>query len=421
MDKEYLIDYQSKEMSYIRDFHDKVLNKKFKEDERFPDSKRFYKLQEPVATFAPFESLWPQIPFFGSTIISLQPVDKNEFSYVYGFETSKIDDIVDYTKDTGKIQFIVGSPLTTFENLDHYDTIFKELNPPAIDPFPLECLASKEEIKQYMFEFYTLAEISFKPYLYKQYVDEFISFNVLNNILEDYAWDYVVLKSLDYIEVIDEIETCLIGNPDKSELLFQLYTTYKLDMTMSPLKAIECFGKYEINKLKSRIDQYNLHNIELPNFVVPVDVGKYLMEKIAPYPNSFESSKFMIENYEQEDLHSILHSLESALKLKEIDRFETSYDDLSTLLDNIWAETEKMSYSKLLMKGGMNVTINYIGELMSLIMPKNMGFFTKLGLYVAGNILDSKANISHNINKLLYNDRLNIIFDFKTKYKIKNK
>lgn len=249
MNRDYLIDYQERETELIRDFYKKVLEGRFGPNDSYPPSDRFVKLKSPVATSAPFESIWPQIPLFGSLVICLQPCREDLFFSNFGFEIEDIDRLVDFAKDTGKIQFALGSPATTFQGLDYLDPIFKELNPPGMAPIPLDTLTSRDKIKKYMIEFYTIAEINFKKTIYEFASFQSASLETMNKIMEDYLFDYIVLKSLGYEKVIEKIEEYMLYEPDEAAKLFNIYAYYIIDPKTNTFKAINNYGLEEFRKL----------------------------------------------------------------------------------------------------------------------------------------------------------------------------
>ncbi len=67
MDKEYLENYHAKEKEEMDKFLINIYEQRL--NSSYPDRDRFHKLKEPVGkAFLPFESIWPQIPLFGSLI-----------------------------------------------------------------------------------------------------------------------------------------------------------------------------------------------------------------------------------------------------------------------------------------------------------------------------------------------------------------
>jgi hypothetical protein len=83
MDKEYLLDYEEKELEERRKFL-KSLDEDFAfETDRFPPDRRFVKLQRPVAQVSgggegkggerTESDIWAQVPFCGSLIVTVPP------------------------------------------------------------------------------------------------------------------------------------------------------------------------------------------------------------------------------------------------------------------------------------------------------------------------------------------------------------
>ncbi len=69
---------------------------------------RYTHLKAPVGWFAPFESIWPQIPPYGTLIIELMPIAAERFAAYHGFDISDIDQLIDFARGTGRIGFVLG-------------------------------------------------------------------------------------------------------------------------------------------------------------------------------------------------------------------------------------------------------------------------------------------------------------------------
>ena len=103
MDREYLTDYEKRELEAHEEFRKMLIDDKFGIEDIFPPENRFIKLSKPIAWY--FEGdFWPQIPISGSTIQMLFPVKMKYFKKTHGYEYSDIDRIIDFIKETGKIQ-----------------------------------------------------------------------------------------------------------------------------------------------------------------------------------------------------------------------------------------------------------------------------------------------------------------------------
>lgn len=103
LNKEYLTDYEFNENKEYDLMVKNVQKGKFL---KFPPDNRFIKLKSPIAmTFgAALEgNLWSLIPFSGSLILTIPPIDQKTFEQVF-FPTRKIGEVIDFIKETGRLK-----------------------------------------------------------------------------------------------------------------------------------------------------------------------------------------------------------------------------------------------------------------------------------------------------------------------------
>lgn len=130
MDKEYLEDYEQKENAEYERFVRRMQERDFSFDkDKYPRDERFTKLLRPVVQ-ATRANYWAQIPFCGTLILRLAPVDKRLFEEVY-FKVSEIPKVIDFIKDTGRLQIVLSGPPLDYEKLDFMEPFFRDLNSPA--------------------------------------------------------------------------------------------------------------------------------------------------------------------------------------------------------------------------------------------------------------------------------------------------
>ena len=126
MKKEYLQNYEMKEVELQRKHYKKILDQKSegKLQTGYPPPSRFKKFNEPLVicderVYNQYgEKLWSQIPFAGTLIIPLGVAKKENFLRLHGFETEDIEDLIRLSKETGRIQFTLNT------NPTHYEDIF---------------------------------------------------------------------------------------------------------------------------------------------------------------------------------------------------------------------------------------------------------------------------------------------------------
>lgn len=108
LDNEYLEDYEKKEKDLYRKFFRDLAAGRIDEQTHYPPLSRFPKVNFPIARAHPeFSSVYPIIPFFGTTIIHIEPAPKSLFQERHGFKPDELNKLVDFAKDTGKVQFVL--------------------------------------------------------------------------------------------------------------------------------------------------------------------------------------------------------------------------------------------------------------------------------------------------------------------------
>jgi len=414
MNREFLLNYQANERELFKDFFTKVRNGNFGPDDSYPPKNRFKKILDPVATNAYYESIWSQIPLYGSLVICLHPVREDIFAQHFGFNIEDIDNLIDFSKDTGKVQFAIGAPATNFEGLDFLNPIFEELNPPAMVPIPIDSYSSINQVKEDIVEFYTIANIYFKDILNEWGNSQGFSIEQLNKAYEDYCFDYIALKSLGYTEIVEQLEEMLLDDPYEAVDYFNLYATLIVNPKTRAFKAIENFG---INELKNHLIKSKEKTFE--KHKIPCEVGKFILNKLTYYPESFEACKDVIGRYKQEDLYNLMESLDSGVKSNNLDLIKNNVSEINTVLDNIWNDftiKNKLFSTKFGISFGLAVVGNMAGGLPGL----GGGLLVGLGLNVVDKYVSIKSDsVSEKIVKHFSSNHLCAIFDFKKKYDVK--
>jgi hypothetical protein len=120
MDKEYLEDYQAKEREeYYTQVIKKIENGTFDfSRDKYPSDNRFERINRPVtdcnAFFCFAEDRWDQVPYNGTTIIPIEANPSSIFEKFY-FKVSEIPELIDFIKETGKIQIALQDEPTLYE------------------------------------------------------------------------------------------------------------------------------------------------------------------------------------------------------------------------------------------------------------------------------------------------------------------
>lgn len=129
MKKDYLDNYEAKERSEFHRFAKMVKDGALEPDiECYPSKDRFFNIQKPIAVASTDcmknENIWAQVPFCGSLVLTLPSFPPKMFEEFF-FKISDIPKILEFVKDTGKIQIALQNFPKCYEGLDYFDPFFR--------------------------------------------------------------------------------------------------------------------------------------------------------------------------------------------------------------------------------------------------------------------------------------------------------
>ena len=144
------------------------------------------------------------------------------------------------------------------------------------------------------------------------------------------------------------------------------------------------------------------------------EVGSYLMKKCTYYPESLEACKNVISRYEANDLYKINSALNDAIVDKNDTLILQKNDELSEILDNIWADSS-IKKNATLCNYGIEITsgmIGYgLGGMPGLLGSMGIGIFDQ----TKSKYLDQFSEL---IAKKIASPYMATIYDFKKKYPV---
>jgi len=412
MDKEFLENYHAKELEesgkFIYNIYDGKLNS------TYPDRKRFHKLNEPVGKAIPIESIWPQIPLFGSLIIEIYPVPEKLFYQFHGMEKQDFEKLIDFSKETGKVQFMLNGNPESFRGLDFLLPLFEEIRLPMSYSIPLASIFEYNELKEYVNEFNTLINLpskngrTFKDVYAHDTTLGLINYN-LDELLNESRTYYAFLKGYKYNNLVDYFEDLLIIDSIKAAqylagigklIIDQRLDAFKSDRIFSfgALKELNCLNSFDlIGK------QNNIH-----------EIGKFLVNKLTFMPEGFDACKYVIDRYKQEDLYKVSASLHKGINDSDIDLINKTKTELSDILENVWADAtlEKRIVG---LKYGIPLAMASVGYLAL----EGVGLLAGLGITGVSEIIAvNQESIGEKLAKITVPDHVINIYDFKRKYNI---
>ena len=415
--EEFLQDYEAHELEEIDKFIKRLDEGKVKQNETYPPKERFINLKEPIAQTS--GNIWGVVPFYGSTIIRLIPRDNkkifDETHEKIGFNSRKIDEMIDMVKETGRIQFATTTPPTYYKNLEFLEPLFRELKPPTLNS-DIVSLIGPELDRKYNIEFNTLAQFNFNDFIEEDSKKLGNSnTNYLKTKLIDYADRYAVLKALGHEELADEIGTLMIIDPSEAQKYLAV-----LSIITQPHKSLfKSIMNIDSNISSTFNNLGKPYGIELKN-KIPYEIGKFLLNKMVHYPETLDGCMRLIQEYDDHELYKVLGALNEGVQRKKIDIIEDKKIDMSEILDNVWEDTHNLKIASEGLSYGVSLNLSLIGELATGL--SGVGVMAGLGFQVADKFMGSKTNfLSERISKLVSPDYLVTIYDFKKKHTLTDK
>lgn len=420
MDKEFLSDYAAKE----REEQERLakLSDIGAAKERY---KKRYRLISPVARNAEFESLWPQIPMYGTVVISLAPMSSGFFSLQHGFDILSIDRLVDFARDTGKVAFVLDEDPEEYCGLDFLDPIFIELKPPgrySVD------ITNWQLYRDCAIEFDTLSRVKLYRLLASLAHEAMIdgAFGTASRPEKASQWlahVFATLGVLGYDELKQSISDALVNQPSDAFHLLCLLDKLIVGPRTDPLDAIWIVSSGELQDPRGAsvlsADARLLETLKHARSQIHTpEIGKFLMTKLAPYPEGLEACKVLCEKYSHYDLYEVMNSLDCAIRTEDRLGLDASAKKVSETLDRIWHDADKFGTGTTSIRLGLSIALAAIGT--AATGPTPAGVLAGLGYSVVDKILELKTDsISERIAKWLTPNYLVSVFDFKKMYGLK--
>lgn len=414
MDREYLEDYNQKALDeYKRLVARKVLEGNFSfEKDKYPPDNRFTNLQKPVGLLslkaAHSGNLWATVPFCGSSVLPLSPYPPQVFER-YFFKITEIPKIIDFIKETGRLQVALRDAPIDYVGLDYLDPFFKELKPPVIEPVPFSIFANEKEVQTASDAFFTLGKVKFLEFLRK--ASEMISSRMFNLLTKRYFHVFVTLK-LGHFTLIEDIESLMIDDPSEAVRLLSLYGRFITNPLRDLRFDLRNFSLEDIRESRFLPLVYRPREVRFP-----CEIGKFLLEKLTYAPKGMRACNELIDHYDAYDLQKVLESMNEAVVANHPDIINKSAQELSEILDNIWKDPTIPRLVKGL-KIGVPLSMAVVGSVAAGPIGAAGGFLAGLGFNVAHRFINIEtAGLSEKLAKMVTKSYQANIFDFKKKYK----
>lgn len=417
MDKNFLIDYDAGEKDEIKKFRQRFCTGNIKHEDRYPSKNRF-ELNEPFTKSMDGEKIWNQIPLYGTTIITLKPTKNEIFEKVHGFDIEDLERLIDFAKETKKIQFALAEDPINYIDLDFLEPVFRELKPPKLIHIPLDWITTDKEIM----ESYKKIEIFLENPLITNFINSYIEKKYHKPISQDVVkkaiiYDLIRLKLLGYENIIENFIQGLSAI-EATRYIMLLESIHDLFLyPYDPLKGVISFKRSDINEIHSKFPfgQHIPKEIEFP-----YEIGKFLNNKLKLLiPKNLDGAIELSDEYNLYDLRKVMNALNKSIENEKINLIIEKSDEVSSIFENVWSEADKLKKKANIARHGISFGCGIVGAIATMPIGGVGGLLTGLGFNVADKALDemkSYESISEKILKFGKPSHIIHVYDFKKKY-----
>lgn len=416
MKKEFLVDYQAKEIAEYENYRKQVDSGI--DGAVFPNAQRFANARLPLVRAETSydlikEKIWSQIPFAGTLLIPLFNVSKENLLDMNGFEVQDIPKLIDLSKETGRVQFVLNMTPIEYEGLDHLDPILEELKPPMLQPIPLDKFANRKTWDVWHDEFDELASRSYLKFMYQRITSNGESRAYYSALMNNHAFTYGKLKMLKMDDIVAMISDTMISDPDMASGLFFAYSL----LTGPQFEALP--ANYNLAFLKAQL----LGAQDNKSSKYPVEIGSFLMKKMTLNPSSYYGCVSVIEQYKQNDLYKLLESVDKAIRDREQTKILSDINELGIVMDNIWKDAEKIKRTDEITKAGISIGVAAIGSFATSLLGAGVGItegaLAGMGFNVADRLLEKfDSSLSNKLLKWLNKDYMINIYNFQKRLSV---
>jgi len=386
----------------------------------FPADTRFKKLKHPVATKVNSERPWSQIPLFGSLLVSIFPGRKQDFEKIHGFDLRDLRRLIDYCKDTGRVQFILAAGQTQFKGMEFLDELFTEIDPPPSFIRPIDTIIDSTSFMKYRDEYETAARTVFVPWMAKSYRDKGApdyGATQFGKHLNTYAG----LKALGYNDAADDIVGSMAVDTRRAYNLMQFYWQFVVCPVLQTLPTISSCSLRTFTRYS---DIAGSLRPEAKNEVLAHEIGAFLTKKLVPVAESFESCRELVSRYESNQMYKLLEDLNEATHKSDPNAIFSTCSELEEVLSNVWNDAQTLNNRIRNVTFGMNVAFSAIGPVIGYLLGGLPG--TAAGGVAAAmgfKLLDKESerfsdNLSRRIMESTYRNYVCTIAEFRAEHPI---
>ena len=409
MNIEELTDYEAEEGARF-DLYLKRIERG--EVEEYPNPERFRKLSQPVGKRAVGVPIWPQIPLFGSLVVHLSPVKREDFAKVHLFEPEDLPALMELCKQTGRVQFTLAARPTMFAGLDYLDPVLEELSPPVVRALPNSAFFTETSLRKTAIEFDTLARVTFWPWLK----------SILRNSGYDSAFAaqnydtlrsvYSMLKLLGYQKTAEEIADSLVDDWLRAHRLLYLYDIIVHGPTLDTMKEVYCFSRQFMKGMK------DIPGPRPPASTnqFPYEIGASFQESPVLSPESLEATKAVMDRYAE--VPRMVGALDDAVAGCKPEQVASANEELRTALRTLWEDSGKKGNAINGVSHGFGVGMAVGGSCAGQVLAGATGLLSGLGFPLTNKSLEpSSGKVVQGATRLLSRSFTLSVFNPDKKYR----
>lgn len=304
----------------------------------------------------------------------------------YGFSSKEIPDLIEYSKETGRIQFILEALPIDFEGLHFLEPIFRDLKPPVLLDYRKRLDDRRYEAYDEIVTVLSLDENYFLEFLSTLHNTKSRKENLVNlRILID---TYSDLRSLGFDEIADEIINNILIDFPYSDCIAGLSDSFITGPILDPFNALYTvnYEKFvDFRKMVGKKTSYERISL------FPFEIGTFLLKHKSFSPLNFEDCKLAIELYKDNEFFNVYKAFIASFSDKNYYDVEKNKKNLNEIFRKIWDEAEVVKRTSDFVKKPIDFFIGGVGLTLSELVARgviepNMGLLAGLG-YLGTNVL----------------------------------
>jgi hypothetical protein len=378
-------------------------------------------------------SLWGQIPLCGSLFLKIPPFKPEMFEKFFNIQIREIPKIVDFVKETGRLQITLSTDPVFYKDLDYLEPFFCDLNPIYEKSLPSSAFISEKEEMKFAAEYMELGKAGYFDLLIAMNADigSDEAQNLAGLIRRIDGSVYAYLKILKYDSIIEQLQNLMVDNPAAAFMLFYVSNLFLIGPLTDPtcsafVGTYDFFEKTNKNYalfsdnaqlLRSSEARY-FHELQLEKLKFPAEIGKFIMHKLTYYPESLDACKELISHYNDTELIDVAESLNTGIIQANPDTILLSKKQLEQTMTELW--NDKSIPNRITgLKYGIPVAVAAVGTTVLSVLAGTEGFLAGLGISVATRILDAGTkSFIERIAKFTAENYQANIYNFKKKYRL---